>query len=279
MAARLARRRTGSSRAAARRPSRRLLTVLARTGLITQGVMYMIIGWLALLVAFGQRAGRADQSGAIRLVGRSGAGSVALWLLAVGFAALALWRLSEAAWGTPGPGGHKPGTRVVSLAEAVIYGFLTFSVLKFVLGLGAPPSSNRQSRDLTATAMHHPGGRLLAGVIGLALLAGGVVLAFQAWRQQFRKYLRLSGASPRVRTAVTWLGRIGGCSRGAVFAAVGLFLLIAAAQARPGQAKGIDATLRALTRTPAGPWLLVLVAIGLAVFGAYSCCEARWRVV
>ncbi|HEX4258007.1 MAG TPA: DUF1206 domain-containing protein [Streptosporangiaceae bacterium] len=41
----------------------------------------------------------------------------------------------------------------------------------------------------------------------------------------------------------------------------------------------MDSALRALTRTPLGPWLLLVVAIGLVLFGAYSCCEARWRKV
>ncbi len=61
--------------------------------------------------------------------------------------------------------------------------------------------------------------------------------------------------------------------------AAGLFLLIAAFTANAHKAKGIDATLRAFTKTPAGPWLLVLVAIGLVMFGCYSWAESRWRKV
>ena len=85
--------------------------------------------------------------------------------------------------------------------------------------------------------------------------------------------------SPRTRKMVTFLGRFGGIARGIVFGAAGLFLLIAAATAHAHQAKGIDATLRAFTKTPAGPWLLVLVAIGLVLFGCYSWAESRWRKV
>ena len=74
-------------------------------------------------------------------------------------------------------------------------------------------------------------------------------------------------------------GRFGGIARGIVFGAAGLFLLIAAFTANAHKAKGIDATLRAFTKTPAGPWLLVLVAIGLVMFGCYSWAESRWRKV
>ena len=75
------------------------------------------------------------------------------------------------------------------------------------------------------------------------------------------------------------LGQIGGIARGVVFAAAGIFLLVAGVTANPGQAKGIDATLRSFASTPLGPWLLALFAAGLVVFGLYSWCEARWRKV
>lgn len=83
----------------------------------------------------------------------------------------------------------------------------------------------------------------------------------------------------RTRRVIEWLGRIGGIARGVVFITAGVFLVIAAVEAQPGQAKGIDSSLRALAATPGGPWLLVLVAVGLVMFGLFSCCEARWRRV
>jgi type IV secretory pathway VirB2 component (pilin) len=64
-----------------------------------------------------------------------------------------------------------------------------------------------------------------------------------------------------------------------VFITVGVFLIVAAAEAKPGEAKGLDSSLRALTETPLGPWLLALVALGLIIFGLFSCCETRWRRV
>jgi len=45
----------------------------------------------------------------------------------------------------------------------------------------------------------------------------------------------------------------------------------------PRQAKGVDSALRTLASTPLGPWLLVLVAIGLIMFGLFSFCQAKWQ--
>jgi hypothetical protein len=239
--------------------------------------MYILIGVLAIEIAFGSSGHQADQSGAVRVVGHTPLGQVLLWLLVAGFAGLALWRLSEALYGGPGLDGRKTSNRLIAGFKAVLYGFITFAVLKYALGLGAPKSSNKQSIDLTSTAMRAPGGRILVGIVGLVLIGVGAWLAWQAFQRKFLADLRTGAMSPQTRKVVTFLGRAGGAARGIVFGAAGLFLLIAAVTAKAHEAKGIDATLRAFTKTPAGPWLLVLVALGLILFGAYSWAESRWR--
>jgi uncharacterized protein DUF1206 len=251
------------------------MAMLARAGFAARGIIYVIVGVLAFEVAFGGSGHEADQAGAVRTVAATPVGGVLLWLLAIGFVGMALWRLSEALRG--GPAGRKAGTRVAALARAVIYGVIAFVILKYALGLGAPASSNRQAVDLTATAMRHPGGRIAVGIAGLVLIACGAGIAYQAWTRRFLADLNVGQMGPRVRPLVVAFGRIGGIARGTVFAAAGVFLVIAAVTARAHQAKGLDATLRAFTRTPAGPWLLAVVAAGLIVFGVYSLAEARWR--
>jgi hypothetical protein len=197
----------------------------------------------------------------------------------IGFAGMCLWRVTEAIYGTSEPDGDKATTRLAALGRALVYGFITFGVLKYAVGVGAPKSSDQQSVDLTATVMSHPGGRVVVIIVGVALAAGGLAMAYSAARKKFLKRLNTGEMSTRTRTVVTWLGRVGGIARGAVFVTAGIFLIIAAADAQPQQAKGLDTALRALTRTPLGPWLLLVVAIGLIMFGAFSCCEARWRRV
>ena len=64
-----------------------------------------------------------------------------------------------------------------------------------------------------------------------------------------------------------------------VFGVAGVFLIVAAVSFDPKNAQGLDGSLRKIATTPLGPWLLAAVALGLAIFGVYSCCEARWRVV
>jgi len=271
------RRRGRSARYAGRRAADSpVMRGLARIGLAARGVMYVIVGWLAIRIAFGNSSQQADRSGALHTVAGTSVGGVLLWLLVVGFIGLALWRLSEALYGSPQADGRKASARLKALARAIIYAVVAYGTLKYALGAGSPQSSDQQSVDLTATAMRHPGGRAVVIVIGLALIACGVYMAYQAWQREFRKHLQTGRMRARTRRVVEGLGVAGGIARGVVFSTAGIFLVVAAAKSQPQQAKGIDSALRALAATPAGPLLLVLVAIGLIMFGLYSCCQARW---
>ena len=269
-----------SARSAGRRAANSpVMKWLARAGFVARGIMYAVIGWIALQIAFRHSGQQADKNGALHTIGSTPVGAFALWVLVVGFFGMALWRLSEAVYGAPGPDGRKAKARLGALARAVIYAVTGYGVLKYAIGTGGPQSTNQQSVDLTATLLHHPGGQALVVVIGLALAIGGLVVGYQYWKMHFLENMNLGRARARTRRIVEWLGRVGGVARGIVFLTAGIFLIVAAVQYKPQEAKGIDSALRALAATPAGPWLLVLVAIGLIMFGAFSLCEARWRRV
>jgi len=252
---------------------------LARAGLAARGVMYVLIGVIAVQIAVEGSRQQADRTGAVRLVAQTAFGTVALWLLVIGFAGMTLWRLSEAIGGSAESGGRKPSKRLANLARAVFYAAVTYGLLKYALGVGQPSSSDSQAQDLTAVAFKHPGGQWVVVIAGVVVVIAGLSMMYRAFQRKFLKNLRLGAASTRTRKTVTRLGQIGGIARGLVFATVGVFLVIAARDANPGQAKGVDSALRSLAHTPLGPVLLVIIAIGLVTFGIYSWCEARWRAV
>jgi hypothetical protein len=280
MVAHSLRRRSGRARSTGQRAAgSSLMAGLARAGLAARGAMYILVGIIAVQIAVGSTHQQADRAGAVRLVAATPFGAVLLWALVVGFAGMTLWRLSEAAFGAAGQDGRKASKRFANLARGIFYAVVTYGILKFALGVGAPSSSDKQSRDLTATALHHAGGRILVIAVGVAVVCGGVYVAYRAFEAKFLKHLRMAGTSPATRKAVERLGQIGGVARGTVFCTVGVFLVIAALDDQPHKAKGIDSALRALAGTALGPWLLIVVAAGLVIFGIYSFCEARWRQV
>ncbi|MFJ9243483.1 DUF1206 domain-containing protein [Streptomyces sp. NPDC101776] len=251
------------------------LRATGRAGFVARGVVYVLVGALALQIAFGGGGREADRQGALQQVAAQPFGKVMLWLLVVGFGCMALWRASGALLDN-GPS-HKVGSRLLDAGRAVFYGFVCWGTASFAAGTGGSSGSDAKSRDWTASALKLPGGQVLVGLAGVVLIGVGVTLAVRAVMRRFLRKLETGKMGRRVRQAVTALGVGGGTARGAVFAGVGVFVLVAAIRFDPQQAKGMDATLRTFAHTPAGPWLLVAVAIGLVLFGGFSFASARRR--
>ncbi|HEX2313310.1 MAG TPA: DUF1206 domain-containing protein [Thermomonospora sp.] len=263
-------------RAGRKAAGHRLFHRLSRGGLAAKGVVYLLIGWLAVRIGLGDGGEEADKSGALHTVAEGPGGAVALWLLVVGFAGLALWRFAESAYGQPVPDGHKATKRLASFGRGVFYTVSCLAILAFILGRGTS-SSDEQSKEFTARAMAEPGGRWLVLAVGVGFVAWGLGNIVNALRRKFLEELDTGRMSPRTRTAVKALGVVGRSARGIVFGAVGVFLVHAAVTFDAGKAKGLDGTLREFAGTPAGPWALVAVALGLVTYGVYAFCEARWR--
>lgn len=250
--------------------------VLARAGLAARGVIYVLIGWVAILVALGKTTQETDQRGALQLLSGKPYGLVSLWLLGIGFAAYALWRLSEAAFGVT-VDGKKAGPRLKSLARAVVYA--SFAVTTFSVISGSKGSQAGQEQDWSAKVMSHPGGRWAVGLAGAVVLVVGVVLVIEGLRRTFVKYLRTGDMSPRTQRLVVRLGVIGTVARGLVFALAGVLVIDAAVTYQPAKAGGLDTALNTLRDQSFGEVALIAAAVGLIIFGAYGLCEARWRKV
>ena len=249
---------------------------LARAGLTARGLIWILIGCVAALVAFGQARQEADQQGALQLLARQPLGSVLLWVLGIGFVCYALWCLSQAAFGVAGEGSGA-GPRLKSVGRAIVYSF--FAYLTFQVISGAHGSQSHRQQDMTAKAMHHPAGRWLVGIIGLIVVIVGLVLVAQGIRRTFLKYLRTWQMSRGTRRVVELLGVIGTTARGVVVALAGVLVLAAAITHKPSESRGTDKALLTLRNAPLGEILVLLAALGLIIFGVYGLCEARWRKV
>lgn len=262
--------------AAARNP---WLHRLARLGLAARGVIYLLVGLLAVSVALGRGHQETDQNGALLTVARQPYGTVLLWILAGGFAGYAAWRFTEVVLGEVG-GDRGAKGRVKSLIRGLAYAGLCFTTVSLVTGRGnARGGSASQNVALTARAMEHAWGRALVGVVGAVLVGVGGMLVVEGVRRKFEKYLRLQEMSSKTRTVVERLGMFGTAARGLVFGIAGFFLISAAVTFDPQKAKGLDGALKSLARSDAGPWLLGVVALGLVSFGVYGLAEARYRRV
>jgi hypothetical protein len=266
----------GARRSARRAAHSPTMHVLARAGLVARGVIYILIGWVAILLAVGHSTREADQAGALQLLAGKPYGLVSLWLLGIGFVAYALWRFSEAAFGVAGEG-NGAGPRLKSLVRGLVYAAFAYLTFQIIAGVHSNEATKQQ--DVTASVMRHAGGRWLVGIVGLIIVIAGVALIAQGIRRKFLRQLETSRMTRRERRIVEWLGVIGTTARGVVFALAGVLVIDAAVTYTPAKARGVDGALNALRDQPYGEFLLLLAALGLLIFGIYGLCEARWRRV
>lgn len=247
---------------------------LARFGLASRAFVYLVIGWIAFQIALGHHSQQANQHGALAEIASNTGGIVLLWLLAIGFAAYAIWRLSEAALGTAAEG-KETGPRVQSGIRGVIYAALCISTFAFIAGSSQKGQSQQQA-SVTAKVMKHDFGRLLVGLVGLIVVVVGVAMIVEGVKKKFLKQLRTGEMSPTQNKVVTRLGMVGTIARGIVFAMAGVLVVIAAVNYDPKKSTGLDGALRTFAEAPAGPWLLGALAIGLIAFGVFGFAMARW---
>ena len=247
----------------------------ARVGFVAKGVVYALIGLLAIQVAFGGSE-QTDQKGALQAVAEKPGGSIVLWLMVLGFVGYALWRFSEAAWGRQDETDEKKRTlkRVGSAVNGLIY--LGFGILAFRT-VTASSSGGNTSSDITATVLKWPGGQTIVFIAGLVVIAVAVALTVKGLKTDFEKHLNTGQMSQTTFKAVRRLGQAGYVARGVVFGIVGVFVCKAAMDYKPNKASGFDVALRSIAGAPFGQFLLVLAALGLICFGAYSVAEARYR--
>jgi Domain of Unknown Function (DUF1206) len=241
---------------------------------VARGLVYLLLGWLAIEVALGHSKHEANQKGALATVAAQTGGTVMLVALAVGLAGYAAWRLSQAVFGTPADG-RKAGPRLKSLIRALIYGGLCAIAIGLVAGAHGS-SQRRQQSDLTARVMQHTGGRWAVGAVGLIVVAVGLSMIVSGFRLTFLRELDTMRMGATTRKAVAGLGAVGSVARGLVIAVAGALVITAAVTTDPRKSTGLDGALRTFARQEFGPWLLGLIALGLVAFGVYGLAAARW---
>jgi len=250
---------------------------MARLGLFARGVVYLLVGWLAVRIAFEGSGAQADRQGALQEIAHHTGGFIVLLAMALGFAGYAIWRATEVVTGDHEEGAKKWGKRAVSAGRAVLYGFFAVSTAHTALSGRTGSGSDHTSKQATAGVLGHSGGRALVIAAGAAFVIAGVVLAVRGLLRKFEKQLRTGQMSPGMEKAVAAVGVGGQTARGVVFAVIGGFLIDAAVRYEPQKARGLDGALRSIAGAPGGKALLIAVAAGLACFGLYSLAEARYR--
>jgi fumarate reductase subunit D len=249
---------------------------LARAGFVARGLIYGIIGILAIKLAIGLGGTTTNQQGALKTIAQQPFGKVLLILVAIGLAGYALWRLVHALLGHGPEASDSRLERVAALGSGIVYAGLCAIAVEILLGSSSTGGSE-SAHKTTAGVFGWPAGTWLVGIAGAVLIGIGLFQGYRGLSKDFLEDSKTEEMSPRVRNWIAWIGCLGHLARMVVFGLIGVFLIRAAIDYNPNKAVGLDGALAKVAQASYGPFLLGLVAAGLLAFGIYSLSDARYR--
>jgi hypothetical protein len=243
----------------------------ARIGYVAKAVVYGIVGFLALLTAFGESGGRlTDSHGALEEIGRQPYGQILLWITALGLVCYALWNAVRAALDPEHAGGAK---RAACAFSALLHGALAFSAAKLAHGGGSGGGGTRSS---VGELMSMPFGRVLIGVAGLIAIGFGLQQMYKAIKGKVGEQYASAQLDPRVHRMANRVARVGVFARGMVFPVIGVSFVMAALRDKASKADGMGEALGDIAQGPFGRSVLAFVAAGLLAYGVHLFFVARY---
>ena len=254
------------------------LELLERVGYVARGVLYMVMGFLALRIALGTGGGQAtDLTGSlVYLIGRP-FGRLILGAMIIGLVAYAIWGVVRAVFDPLHRGKDASGwmARLGFLSSAASYGAIAFFGIRVLSGTSSTATGDTTQKTV-ASILAHPLGGAITIVIGLVAIAVAIGQFVETYRATFRHDLKGAEMSDAERNAVTALGRFGMFARGVIFLIVGWLVLQAGLQKNPALAHGFGGAFIVLMAQPYGRVMLTVVAVGVVALGLHSMACARW---
>ncbi|MCB0967151.1 MAG: DUF1206 domain-containing protein [Ilumatobacter sp.] len=263
----------------------------ARVGWAAKGVVYLLTGILAFTIAadpFGSQSdgssGQADPSGAVATIARQPFGTILMWTMAAGLFLYAAWRIVTVLLPAD-VDGHSILRRIGYTVSAATYVLLGVTAISLATKPGSSSggedgsSQDSQVTKVTRSVMEWPAGRWLIGLAGIVVIGVACYFLYKAISASFEKELEHRSIGPFSWKAVRTAGRIGWFGRAAMMALIGVFVARAAIQFDPDEARGLDDSLRRVVDNDLGMVLVVVVAAGLTLYGAFCVLTAPARKV
>ena len=257
----------------------RRLQPIARAGLTAKGVVYVLLGTLAFMAAFGingKSSRNTDKAGVFEFIQEQPAGTFLLWAVAAGLACYFVWRIIQAFADTEHKGKDVKGASVRGryLFSGLVYGSLATQVVSMLVL--HKKKSGDSSQGLVQELLSKPMGQWLVGIVAIILLATGVYQVWYGLSEKYRKHVNQSGAG-KTKAMLLTAGKIGYLARGTVWLLLSYLFFQAAFHANAKEAGGTSKAFGLLSSNDYGPYLLSVVGIGLVCYGAFNFIRARYE--
>lgn len=260
------------------------LKKIARFGMFAKGAVYVILGVLTAMAAFGQGGQTAGKSDSLQFVYQQPFGKILLGILALGLISYVVWRFIQAFRDPENKGSDKSGiaTRIGYASSGVLYGLIAFEAVRMVFSGGSSGGGGggNQQETLVSTLLGQPFGQILVGIVAVVFFGKAAYQIYRAVSGKFAKKIQDSELDHRVKDTLRKAGFVGYIARGIVIGIIGYLFLRAAIEANPNQAGGtVEAFQFIQTNSAWGTIMLGIIAIGLACYGVFMFVKARYRVL
>lgn len=253
-----------------------LIVKLGRAGWFAKGLVYVVAGVLAVLIA-AKASGwasvtaatkEASPTGALKTISLMSGGALLMWVMAGGLLLYSCWRIVAALL----PGGTD-GTawvmRIGYLVSAVIYLTFAFTAIALARSDRSNPDGNAKVTSLSDSVMAHTGGRVAIGIAGAIAVGAGLYRVAKGARGDVADELNLSTLSSSRRRWTRRLGSVGEVGRGFGIGMIGFFLIRAAVTYDATEATGLDGALRRLAEQTLGIVVVLVIGVGFAAYGLF----------
>ena len=253
------------------------LEFLERVGYVARGVLYVVMGGLALGLALGVGGKATDQSGSLATLAGGSVGKAMVLIFVVGLGAYSIWGFVRAVFDPLHRGDDPPGIaeRLGFAWSGIAYAGLTLFALELFVGT-ARVGSQDSTQATISRILAYPAGHWAVTGIGLVSIAIGLWQFVEAYTARFKKDMKREEMTQAEEKFMVGMGRFGFFARGITFTLVGWFVFQAGLHRDPAQVRGFSGAFMFLLSQPYGHLLLGVVALGFVALGMHSLAAARW---
>ena len=252
---------------------------LARLGYASKAFIYGVVGLLAAAAAFNRGGEITDTRGALRVILSHPFGNTILWVLAAGLCGYSLWRLLDSVFDPEGRGTSPKGlvNRIAAACRGLLYGGVGIEAFRLARGLRSSGASDTTVRSWTARILEWPLGEWLVVLLGAIIAAYGISEVVDAIRKDEDEKRHLPPMDPSARRSLNRICRFGVGSRAVIITVLGVFLVRAALQHDPGEARGVRGSILVLANAVEGRIVLAAIAFGLLAYAVDQAMHAKYR--
>jgi hypothetical protein len=251
---------------------------IARTGFVAKGMVYLLLGALAIMAAsgIGNQSANTGKQDVLNTIKEQTGGQILLAVLALGLLCYSAWRFVQCFYDTERKGRD---TKAVAVRTRYLFSgltYLSFALYAFKLLFAGSGGGKNGRQGIVQEVLSKPFGDSMVGMIALIMIGNGIYQGYYGLSEKYRKHVAGTGSSINNKVLLI-AGKAGYPARGIVWLIIGWMFLKAAIHSNSSEAGDTSKAFGFLANAAYGSYLLGAVALGLIFYGIFNFIRARYE--